>query len=202
MLSLLAFVAGIVILIKGSFRLLNRVVSKRDGRIIGLVLMAPFLLEIVLVFTLSFSMVSESMVVAEDGSVSISSDMFEKYVNQVSGYDNVFLLALGLALIAAGYLIWRSPQENVPNAPAQASAFKPPRPHPLGGTNNPFQAAPPKQAVAPPSIMTIAEAAAYIHVTPAEIDQMIDQGKLPAARSPGGFRIARSALDDMLAGTL
>ncbi len=204
MLTLLAFVAGIILLIKGGFRLLNRVVSKRDGRLIGLVLMAPFLFELVLVFSLSFSMVAGSMVVDEDGSVNISSQVFEDYINQVSQYETLFMLALGIAVGAAGLIVWRSPQEAAPRTPVEASAAKPPvREHPLAGLTSAFQVTPvPKQATAPPSIMTIAEAAAYIHVTPAEIDQMIDQGKLPAARSPGGFRIARSALDDMLSGTL
>ena len=36
MLTLLAFIAGGIMLIKGNFRLLNRTVSKRDGRLAGL----------------------------------------------------------------------------------------------------------------------------------------------------------------------
>lgn len=202
MVSLFAFVAGIVILIRGNFRLFNRAVSKRDGRMVGLILMAPFLLELALAFSLSFAMVSENMVVGEDGSISLSAQMFQDYADQVAQFDMLLLLALGVALVVVGYIVYRSPLAQPSSMPAPTTAFKPPREHPLGAPANPFQAAPPRQASAPPAIMTIAEAAAYIHVLPAEIEQLIDQGKLPAARSPGGFRIARSALDDLLSGTL
>lgn len=202
MVSLFIFVAGVVILIKGNFRLFNRAVSKRDGRITGLILMAPFLLELALAFSLSFAMVSENMVVGENGSFSISAQVFQEYAERVAQFSPMLTLALGVALVGAGFIIYRSPQIYPSGLPTSAAASVPPREHPLGALNNPFQAAPAKQPTAPPAIMTIAEAAAYIHVTPAEIDQMIDQGKLPAARSPGGFRIARSALDDLLSGTL
>jgi excisionase family DNA binding protein len=50
--------------------------------------------------------------------------------------------------------------------------------------------------------MTIPEAAAYIGQTPADIERLIDQNRLPAARSASGYRIARSALDEYLNGEL
>jgi excisionase family DNA binding protein len=204
MLSLIAFIAGIVIFIKGGFRLANRAVSKYDARLVGMALMAPFIIELMLVCALSFSMVAEmsdSMVVTEDGSMSLSADILMAYVDQVSQYDTLLLIVLIVALAAAGVIIYRSPQVNPANAPAKAAEPRSGREHPLGASN-PFQPAPPKPAAAAPSIMTIAQAAAYLHVTPADIDRMIDEGKLPAARSPGGFRIARSALDDMQSGAL
>ncbi|MBL8144800.1 MAG: helix-turn-helix domain-containing protein [Anaerolineae bacterium] len=212
MLSLLAFIAGVIMLIKGNFRLLNRLVSKRDGRLAGVILMAPFALELCLVFSLSFSMVSDSMVVGADGSVSISGEMFDAYLDQVSSYSNLFLIALGAAVAATGLIIWRSPQIGMPAAPftnpptngqagIQPPPEKPKRTHPLAGYGS-FAAAPPPPSAAPKSIMTVAEAAAYIGQTSADVERLIDQNRLPASRSTSGYRIARSALDDLLNGEL
>lgn len=49
---------------------------------------------------------------------------------------------------------------------------------------------------APKSIMTIAEAAAYLNLTEAEVEALIDQGKLAAVKGAGGYRIAKLAADD------
>ncbi len=48
-----------------------------------------------------------------------------------------------------------------------------------------------------PTIMSVKEAAIYMGVTPDAIMGLIDDGKLPAARDNGGFRIARSVLDEL-----
>lgn len=212
MLTLLAFIAGGIMLIKGNFRLLNRTVSKRDGRLAGLILMAPFVLELCMVFSLSFSIVSDNMLVGEDGSVSISADVFNAYLEQVTDYSNLFLAALVAAVIGAGLIIWRSPQTRLPSAPfsnpppagppaANLPPAKPKREHPLGGFGA-FSPSPPPQPAAPKSIMTVAEAAAYIGQTSADVERLIDQNRLPAAKGTGGYRIARSALDDLLNGEL
>ncbi len=226
MLELIAFIAGAILLVKGSFRLFNRSVSQRDGRLAGGVLMAPFIIELCIVFSLSFALVNESMLVTEDGSVSISADVFETYANQVLEYSTLFLGLLVVAVGVAAYIVWRSPQVDAPSAPFSfdepasgpppaskppvappAAAAKPPAPakpakeHPLGGFG-PFSPAPPKTPAAPKSIMTIAEAAAYIKQTPADIERLIDENRLPAAKGPGGYRIARSALDDLMNGEL
>lgn len=206
--SLVLFVVGLVALIKGNFRMLNRAVSKRDGRLIGLVLMGPFLLEVVIVFSLSFSMVAQNMVVGDDGSVSVSAQMFEDYLAQVMGYEPLLLIAAAVAIGVAAAIVLRSPQASgttawpMPATPEQPKQTQQPqRAHPLS-TPVRLPTASARPVAAPPSIMTVAEAAAYLHVTPAEVDQMIDQGRLPAARSPGGFRIARSALDEIVRGEL
>lgn len=201
MLSLFTFIMGLVMAIKGNFRLFNRQVSKRDGRLAGVVLMAPLIFEFCFVFTMSFSMVSENMLVGEDGTFSISAQVFETYVNQVLAYSNLFLITQIIAVTIAAVIIFRSPRFDLPTTATQAS-YQPVRQHPLHGPELGLPNAAPRQATAPPAIMTIPEAAAYMHLTPAEIEQMIDEGRLPAARSPGGFRIARSALDEVLRGEL
>lgn len=51
----------------------------------------------------------------------------------------------------------------------------------------------------PPSVMTVAEAATYLRVTEAEVMNLINQGKLAAARIGDSYRIARIAIDDYIA---
>jgi excisionase family DNA binding protein len=49
--------------------------------------------------------------------------------------------------------------------------------------------------------MTVPEAAAYMRVTEREVLDLIEGGKLPAARMGGdNYRIARIAIDDFVAG--
>lgn len=51
------------------------------------------------------------------------------------------------------------------------------------------------------SVLTVAEAAAYMKVADADILQLIDDGKLAAARiSNNSYRIARSNLDELMSG--
>jgi len=52
----------------------------------------------------------------------------------------------------------------------------------------------------PRSIMTVAEAAAYLKLTEAQVEKLIEQGRLAAARSNGQYRIAKLAADDYLEG--
>ena len=51
----------------------------------------------------------------------------------------------------------------------------------------------------PPSVMTVAEAAAYMRVSESEVLNLIEQGKLAAARIGDSYRIARIAIDDFVA---
>ncbi|MGL4650515.1 MAG: helix-turn-helix domain-containing protein, partial [Caldilineaceae bacterium] len=171
-----------------------------------------------ILFSLSFSLINDSMLIAEDGSMSISAQVFEDYATRVTDYSTLFLALLMVAVVVAGLIIWRSPQTSAPPAPIYGDVpppqappvskppqapppAKPAREHPLSGFGafSPVQA---KAPAAPKSIMTIAEAAAYIGQTPADIERLIDQNRLPAAKGPGGYRIARSALDDLMNGEL
>jgi excisionase family DNA binding protein len=47
--------------------------------------------------------------------------------------------------------------------------------------------------------MTVAEAAAYMRISEAEVLALIEQGKLAAARIGDTYRIARIAIDDFVA---
>lgn len=48
------------------------------------------------------------------------------------------------------------------------------------------------------AVLTPEEAAVYLRVTPAEVHALIEDGRLPAARIGGEYRIARRAVDDFL----
>jgi excisionase family DNA binding protein len=57
----------------------------------------------------------------------------------------------------------------------------------------------PASPAAAPSIMTVAEAAAYLRSSEQDVLDLIDANKLAAARVGGVYRIARRAIDDYLA---
>lgn len=63
-------------------------------------------------------------------------------------------------------------------------------------------AAPPtaqeRQAARARNILNIEEAATYLKTSAQDVRRLIDDGKLPAARSNGSYAIARSALDDLV----
>lgn len=97
-------------------------------------------------------------------------------------YDAVLieLIVLVLALIGVGYIVSTTPPAST--LPMQQMS--------------PF--APPSVTPHVPDILTVPEAAAYLHVSEAEVMRLIDEGKLPAARIGDHFRIARIAIEDFL----
>lgn len=99
------------------------------------------------------------------------------------------------------------PQQSHPQP--EAIPQPPPRPqpqrlHPLeGGGFAPAGYRPGRPANKPApgqprSIMTVAEAAAYLKLTEAQVEGLIEQGRLAAARNNGQYRIAKLAADDYL----
>jgi excisionase family DNA binding protein len=66
----------------------------------------------------------------------------------------------------------------------------------ITATSPPATQTPPQ--VTFPSILTVAEAARYLRVSEAEILQLIDDGRIAAARIGGDYRIARVVLDELL----
>lgn len=79
---------------------------------------------------------------------------------------------------------------------ARAGGQRAPSPMPFTA---PFLMRAPLAAAAAPSVMTLAEAAAYLRASEQDVLDLIDDGKLPAARVGGAYRIARRAIDDYLA---
>ena len=56
------------------------------------------------------------------------------------------------------------------------------------------------QPAAVPAVMTLEQAAAYVQVSPTDIQALIDDGSLQAKRIGSQHRIAKRAIDDFLAG--
>ncbi len=69
-------------------------------------------------------------------------------------------------------------------------------PAPRTGSARPQQPARPAEA---PRVMNLTQAALYLGVSPVQIEQWIEEGKLFAARDNGRWAIARSVLDDLKA---
>jgi excisionase family DNA binding protein len=199
MLDIIPVILGIVLLIKGQFKIGNRYVAKTTGRMIGGLLILPSLIT----FCGSFMVGLTSYEITPDGEITfdLNNPIFTTLIM-------VQLVLLGVALVISAYLVWKSP--TTPPAPTQSGAGLPPNapwniPNPFNTPaapyNVPMTAAPPTAQA--PSIMSVDEAAAYLRVTPQDILALIDGGKLPAARMGGNnYRIARSAIDDYVNGTL
>lgn len=93
--------------------------------------------------------------------------------------------------------------ERSSETPQPARPQRPQIRHPLEGggfyqvTRPAARPAPSRPAPgAPKSIMTVAEAAAYLNLTEAQVEALINEGKLAAVKGAGGYRIAKLAADD------
>lgn len=181
MLALIAFVFGLVVLFKGSFRLGSRTVMQAQSRPIAFYLMAP----LIVLFCASTLMLPNYIQFNNDGTFVISADAFDTVSNTIGMVE---MIAVGLGLLLAGVTVYNAPRSDGTGMPAPVAA----RQHPL-------QAQPPT-ANRVPDIMTVAEAAAYMRVSESEIMGLIDQGKLGAARIGDSYRIARIAIEDFMSG--
>lgn len=94
------------------------------------------------------------------------------------------LIALIIAFVLVVYLVTSTP-------PSETKPYM--QQHPLGQPT-PMQSMPTRV----PDILTVAEAAAYLRVSEAEVMRLIDEGKLAAARIGDSYRIARIAIDDFM----
>jgi excisionase family DNA binding protein len=172
MLALFTFFVGVVLLFKGGFSFFGRTVGKPQSRLIALALMAPLVLE----FCVSTMLAYNNMQITPDGAISISPDAFASIADTLSGIEIIsVLVAIGFAV----FTVFGSPQIGTLTPPAQ-------RPQP---TSIPQRA---------PDIMTVAEAAAYMRVSETEVMNLINEGKLGAARIGSTYRIARIAIDDFM----
>lgn len=159
MCSGITFLVGLVLLIKGSYRVNNRDVPRETGRMVGLILMAPM----VVGFMYGFAVVNRS------GGFSEDLLMDETLLNAACVEMGVLLLALTVA----GYLVLSLPQ-------SATTTVATPMPQRYG------------------AVMTPAEVAHYLRIPEFEVIVLIEEGKLPAARIGGEYRIARIAVDDFL----
>ena len=177
MISFIIFFIGIFVLYKGSFRLFGRTVPRSQARAIGLILMAPLLIE----FCASALLIPNYVQLNADGTVAWDVNALAATADQLSVIELITVfIALGLALLN----IFNSPQGETAEMPRPAT--------------NPLRAQQPPPAVPVPNIMTVAEAASYMRVSESEVLDLINAGKLGAARIGDTYRIARIAIEDFM----
>ncbi len=83
--------------------------------------------------------------------------------------------------------------------PSSSSSSRPKQQQQRPAQRHPLESFMPvrSQPIKVANVLSVKEAAVYLGVTPEDILRLIDDGKLAAARDSGGFRIARSVLDDL-----
>lgn len=160
MCSGIAFIVGLILVIKGQFRLSSRTVPKETGRILGVVLMLPMVAGFIAIFALGFDFDTETLDFNDPALLNATL---------------VELGALVVALIIFAYTVYSLPQTPEPTRGASANTPQ-----------------------ASPDVMTVAEAANYLRVSEDDVRRLIDEGKLPAARIGGSYRIAKIAIQDFL----
>lgn len=69
----------------------------------------------------------------------------------------------------------------------------------MQGAAQPAQAAGAAAAAAVPDVMTLAEAAGYMRVSEADVEELISSGQVKAKKIGSAYRISKKALDDFLA---
>jgi len=174
MLALITFVVGIVVFLKGEFRLSGRTVLRPQARSIGLILMTPLIIQ----FCVSFVMVNNYVQFNDDGSFTFSPD-FDSITGTLGIVELVAVsIAIGVALFT---IFGKPPTETAPSSPQTRGGVMP------------------KSQT--PDIMTVAEAAAYMRVSESDVLELIEQGRLGAARIGSSYRIARIAIDDFMGRT-
>jgi excisionase family DNA binding protein len=176
MLGLIMFLVGLFLLFKGGFTFGSRTIARMQSRIIAFALMAP----LVITFCMAYILLSNSVQFGENGSFTLDENMVYEVFDRISGFDLILMIA---ALVLVGYTIYSAPK-GVPPALRQTAG----QPQTQGSAT--FNRI--------PDIMTVAEAAAYMRVTEADVISLIDQGKLGAARIGDSYRIARIAIEDFM----
>lgn len=197
MCSGITFLVGLFLLFKGEFRVSNRWIPSQQGRTIGLILMAPFVIGIC-----AGALLLPSAIGAVGQTTDMDALMASPQVSQIVLIEfGALIVALGLTIYAIMSVPPSEAGMRTPSPPA------PPRPmgrqpgsHPLETERSSSPFAPPPRpaptAPPPPDIMTVEQAATYLGVTPAEIMNLIETSQLGAVRAGGSYLIARSAVDD------
>ena len=183
MLALFAFIFGLFVLFKGGFRLGNRTVTQAQSRPIAFYLMAP----LILLFCASTLLLPNYIQFNNDGTFVISADAFEAVSNTIGTIE---LISVGIGIMLVIFSIYGTQR-----------ADGTPRPQPSRTYPAPQTPQPPPMPAQVPNIMTVAEASAYMRVTESDVLNLIDQGKLGAARIGDTYRIARIAIEDFMGRT-
>ncbi|MBW4439386.1 MAG: helix-turn-helix domain-containing protein [Pleurocapsa minor GSE-CHR-MK-17-07R] len=191
MIEIVCILLGLYLLYRGQFKIAGRYIAKPQGRRIGLLLLMPS----VATFCASFWVTLNSVTVSEDGTASINLD--DALLGNLLTFQ---LIVLAVVLVIIASIIY-----NAPRTPPEEVPYVPPTPGGLPPASDPWHTPAPIQprapAQRPPDIMTVQEAAGYMRISEQEVLNLIEDGKLPAARMGGNnYRIARIAIDDFVSG--
>ncbi len=188
MMALILFIIGAVLLFTGRFALGNLNTQGRHVKAAGAVLMAPaagsFVLSLII-----------GTLFAGNLELALSLLMWMA----------MFELIGMIAAVVVAYILIAGPR-NAPRLPGILGEIQRERlaeAAPVSAS----QSVPTPTAAQPltvaresfPTILTVSQAAQYLQVKEADILALIEAGKLPAARINYTYRIARSALDELMA---
>lgn len=179
--DIITFIIGIIVLMRGSFRIAGRHIPQIKARRVGLLLMTPLALE----FCYAPFLLTNVVMVNEAGEAVINQVALDSAFNTLVGIQ---LIVLALVFGSIIYIIYSVPPGVIPQE--QTPRNPPPR----------FAGQPPAAPQPPPTIMTVTEAATYMRLPEAEVVRLIEEGRIGAVRSGGGYRIARIAIDDYVSG--
>lgn len=113
MIGIISCIFGIIVLIRGQFRLAGRTIPTPRARIIGLALIAPLVFEL----CYSMSLVSQAVTYTPDGSVTLSQEAMNAVLESVTP---VQLIVLGFSIAFALYLIFSLPPDALGSGDTQA----------------------------------------------------------------------------------
>ncbi len=162
------FFAGLYYILTGRFRLGKRVIIGNRARFIGGVLVLPLAFGLIVGFIIGLN-------------TGLSGDLSNLDWDALSSVATIELLLVIGAFIAALALVLTAPETEFVAAGMDVRPLTPTPPPVVFG-----------------SVLTVSEAARYLKVSETEILQLIDEGRIAAARIGGDYRIARVVLDELL----
>jgi excisionase family DNA binding protein len=173
--DVILFLIGVLMVATGKFRLASWRTAGRHVRAAGVVLMIPGAANFAAGFVLLF----------------IYGGDFEAIF---AAFDQIapFMMAIMMIAVVLAYLLIADPP-GAPHLPGMLGRIQSERragQHPLVS----------QQTRSFSSVLSVADAAAYMNVPPAKILEWIEAGQLPAARDSSGYQIARSRLDELKSG--
>src|SRR5215207_4481618 len=112
MLPLITFGIGLLLFFRNGFQLGSRTITRQQSRSIGLILMAPLVIE----FCASFMLVPSYVQFEDDGTFTISPDAFDRIIGTLSTIELIAVVgAIGLVI----YMIYgRSSSSSLPETPS------------------------------------------------------------------------------------
>ncbi|MCB9453140.1 MAG: helix-turn-helix domain-containing protein [Anaerolineaceae bacterium] len=163
------FFAGLYYVFTGRVRIGQRVVIGNRARLVGGALILPLVVDIIMIFVLSLN-------------PEFSQALQNLDMDALSSVATVEVLLVFAALIAAAVLVLTAPESEITSTKRKRM---------------PYDASTPQPATFP-SVLTVDEAARYLRISESDVLQLIDEGRITAARIGGDYRIARVVLDELL----